>query len=170
MLLRAPPLPAAAEAAAADRSEATAVAGGSRAPSVPLGPGRLPLEAAPGAETPGGALGRAGQPPQAPTHDTAQRAIASVATEGAAAGGAAVGGGADSAAAEADAEPSPPSPPSPFPAKGGAASVHVRRAEQRLRELLWRDLEQVGAPITRTRSPARTLVLNLTLIRTRTRA
>ena len=146
MLMRAPPLPAAAEAAAADRSEATAVAGSSRAPSVPLGPGRLPLEAAPGAETPGGALGRAGQPPQAPTHDTAQRAIESVATEGAATGGAAVGGGADSAAAEADAEPSPPSPPSPFPAKGGAASVHVRRAEQRLRELLWRDLEQVGTP------------------------
>jgi hypothetical protein len=139
MLLRAPLLPAAAEAAAADSSEPTAVAGGSRAPSVPLGSGRLPLEAAPGAETPGGALGRAVQPPQAPTHDTAQRAIASGAT-----GGAAVGGGAGSAAAEADAEPSPPSPPSPFPAKGGAASVHVRRAEQRLRELLWRDLEQVG--------------------------
>ena len=143
MLLRAPPLPAAAEAAAADSSETTAIAGSSRAPSVPLGPGRLPLEAAPGAERPG-ALGRAG--PQAPTHDTAQRAMASVATEGAVTGGAAVGGGADSTAAEADAEPSPPSPPSPFPARSGAASVHVRRAEQRLRELLWRDLEQVGTP------------------------
>ena len=141
MLLRAPPLPATAEAAAADSAEAATVAGGSRTSSISLGSGRLPLEAAPGAETPVVALVCAEQLPEVLAHDALQRVVASVATEGTATGGAAVGG-ADTAAAEADAEPPPPPPPSPFSAKGGTASVHVRRAEQRLRELLWRDLEQ----------------------------
>ena len=92
MLLRVPPLPFTSAAAATDSAEAAAaVADGSSASSVSLGPGRLPLEAAPGAEAPVVALVSAEQLSEVPAHETPQCLGAMVATDDSAIGCAAVG-------------------------------------------------------------------------------